>query len=109
MYQRITFSDFLDAFRRHGRETQFSHDAKRALFEYLQDLEEDTGEPIELDVVGLCCDYAEADVDTIIDECGLDASDCADEDEKLELVEDFLDKTTTIVWQDGGTFLYQLF
>ena len=109
MYQKISFSDFLDAFRRHGRETQFSHDAKRALFEYLQDLEEDTGEPIELDVVGLCCEFEEADVDEIIDAYGLDAADCAGEDEKLELVEDFLDKNSTIVWQDGETFLYQLF
>jgi len=109
MFQRITFSDFCDAFRRHGREDQFSYEAKRALFDHMEDLEEDTGEKIELDVVALCCDYQEDDVDTIIDECGLDASDCEDDDDRHDLVEDFLDSHTTIVWSKDDTFLYQQF
>jgi len=109
MYQRISFSDFLDAFRRHGREDQFSYKAKEALFEYLQDLEEATGKPVELDIVGLCCDYQEDDTDTIIDECGLDASDCEDDNDRRVLVVEFLEEHTTIIWSSGDTFLYQQF
>ena len=30
-----------------------------ALFEYLEDYEQDTGEEIEMDMVGLCCDFTE--------------------------------------------------
>ena len=109
MYQKITFSDFCDAFRRHGREKQFSREAKEALFDYLEEIEEDTGEPIELDVVALCCDYQEDDVDTIIDECDLDASDCEDDDDRRDLVEKFLNGHTTVIWDGGDSFLYQQF
>jgi hypothetical protein len=109
MYQRITFSDFVDAFRRTGRGAQFSDDALRALFEYLEDLEEDTGEPIELSVVGLCCDFQESSVDDIINDNGLDASGCKTDDDRRALVEDFLNERTTVVWHDGDTFLFQQF
>jgi hypothetical protein len=107
MFQRITLSDFIDAFRAHGRESQFSYEAKEALFNYLEQLEEDTGEPIELDVIALCCEYQESGVDDIIEENGLDASSC--EDDRRALVEDFLNEHTTVIWSDGDTFLYQVF
>jgi hypothetical protein len=109
MFQRITFADFIDAFRAHGRENQFSYEAKKALFEHLEQYEEDTGDQIELDVVGLCCEYEEADVDTIIDNYGLDASGCETDDDRREMVEGFLNYNNTVVWHDGGIFLYQLF
>jgi hypothetical protein len=109
MFQRITFADFIDAFRTHGRENQFSYSAKKALFEYLEELEEETGEPVELDVIGLCCEYEGADVDEIIKDYGLDASDCKTDDDRRALVETYLNAHTAVVWHDGDTFLYQLF
>jgi hypothetical protein len=109
MFQRITFFDFIDAFRRTGRGNQFSDGALRALFEYLEGLEEETGEPIELDVVGLCCDYQESSVDDIIRDYGLDASGCEDDEARRELVEDFLNEHTTVIWSDGDTFLFRQF
>jgi hypothetical protein len=107
MFQRITLSDFIDAFRAHGRESQFSYEAKKALFEYLEQLEEETGEPVELDVVGLCCEYEEADADDIIKDYGLDAS--GSEDGRRALAEDFLSEHTIIIWHDGDAFLFQQF
>ena len=50
---------FVDAFRACGRETQFSVPARRALFEYFERLEEDSDTEIELDPIGICCDFAE--------------------------------------------------
>lgn len=41
------------------RPENFSRPALRTLFEYLTELEEDLGESIELDVIALCCDWAE--------------------------------------------------
>jgi len=82
---------------------------KRALFDHLENVEEDTGEQIELDVIGLCCDYEEATVDDLINGCDLDTSKCEDDDDRQELVEKFLNKHTTIIWQRGDTFLYQQF
>jgi len=37
----------------------WSHSGARALVEYLEELEEDTGEEIEFDAVGIRCDYSE--------------------------------------------------
>lgn len=55
MYQTINFGGFCDAFRAQGREDQFSYDAKRMLFDHLEEV--DPGH--ELDVIALCCAYAE--------------------------------------------------
>lgn len=59
IYQAINESYFIDRFREMGRGNQFSYDGKIALFNYLEQLSEDIGEPIELDVIALCCDYSE--------------------------------------------------
>lgn len=59
MYQSVNFSDFVNAFASHGRENQFSYEAKRMIFDYIEDYERDTGEPVELDVIAICCDFSE--------------------------------------------------
>ena len=59
MHTTITSSMFADAFRRMGREDNFSSEALEALFNYLEEYEQDTGEDLELDVVALCCDFTE--------------------------------------------------
>ena len=41
------------------RKNKFSYDALIALFEYLEDYEQDTGEEITFDMVAICCDYSE--------------------------------------------------
>jgi hypothetical protein len=63
MKQSVYFDDFRAAFNRMGREDQFSYEALKALFDYLIEYEESTGEEIELDVIALCCEYAEIDCD----------------------------------------------
>ena len=59
MKQTITEYQFVDSFRHAGRETQFTVPARRALFEYLEEFEEDTDTELELDPVGICCEWAE--------------------------------------------------
>lgn len=58
MKQYIGFSQFCDGFRG-SYENNFSYQGKRALFDYLENYEEETGEEIELDPVALCCEYSE--------------------------------------------------
>ena len=60
MKETITFERFCDGFR-NGRESHFSYEGKRALFDYLESYEEDTGEEIEFDPIALCCEYTEYD------------------------------------------------
>ena len=59
MHITINSAMFADAFRHMGRENQFSREALEALFNYLEEYEQDTGEDLELDVIGLCCDFTE--------------------------------------------------
>ena len=51
---------FVDAFMK-CRPNQFTYEGLTALFEHLEEFEDATGEEIELDVIGLCCDYCEYD------------------------------------------------
>lgn len=59
--QTITLGGFTDAFHRMGRGDQFSYAGLMALYYWLQEYSQDTGEPHELDVIGLCCHFTEYD------------------------------------------------
>ena len=59
MKQTITEFQFVEAFRHAGRESQFSVNARRALFAHLEDYEKETCFELELDPIGICCDFAE--------------------------------------------------
>lgn len=66
MKQQVSFDTFYDAFRAYGRLDKedgrggnFTHAGLRVLFDYLENLEVDTGEEMELDVVALCCEFFE--------------------------------------------------
>lgn len=61
MYKNIDFYAFRNEFNGSGYENNFSAEGLSGLFDYLENLEEETGEQIELDVVALCCDYTEFD------------------------------------------------
>jgi len=61
MIRTINQYDFIDAFKKMGREENFSYNGLVALHEYLEMLEDDLGQPIELDVIALCCEYDEYD------------------------------------------------
>ena len=41
------------------RPNQFSYNGLKALFNWFEELEEDTGEGIELDVIAICCEWSE--------------------------------------------------
>ena len=57
----INNHDFIQAFKDAGREDQFSLDALTVLFHHLEEWESQMSEPIELDVIAICCDYEEYD------------------------------------------------
>ena len=56
---RIDTYEFKRAFADHNRADQFSYEGFTALFEWLEELAQDTGEPYELDVIALCCEFTE--------------------------------------------------
>ena len=89
--QTVTESIFHDTFHRMGRAGQFSYEGRAALFEYLENLSDDMGEPVELDVIGLCCDFTEYTYDEI-----REAYDDAPPDDDTALLEWLRERTSTI-------------
>jgi hypothetical protein len=61
MKKTINYYDFRAEFRAFGREDQFTRQGLKALFDYLEELGDDCGEEIELDVIALCCEFVEYD------------------------------------------------
>ena len=59
MKQTIDVYGFRRAFERTDRKDQFSYEGLEALFNWLEQYEDDTGEEMELDVIALCCDFTE--------------------------------------------------
>ncbi len=58
MKQNVYLEDFRRAFQS-TRPDQFSNRGLIALYDYFQNLEEDIGEELDLDVIAICCDYCE--------------------------------------------------
>lgn len=58
MYKDINFNDFCDGFPDSYKDN-FSYEGKKALFDYLEEYEDGTGEKMEFDPIALCCEYDE--------------------------------------------------
>ena len=101
---------FREAFRLAGRMDQFSYEGLEVLFDYLDELSEATGEPIELDVIALCCEYYEGSTKEIIANYNIDVSDAdGDEDEIKTIVKEYLQYNTSVCGQVSGGFVYAAF
>ncbi len=99
MKQTVNEYDFIDAFKRMDREENFSYEGLSALFDFLEQLEEDTGEEMELDVIAICCDFCEyANLEDF-------RNDYGDEYQTLEDVEN----ETTVIRIDDTRFIIQAF
>lgn len=111
MKTTVTFSEFCDAFSAAGRNDQFSYEGKRALFNFLEEMEEQTGKEYDLDVIALCCEYVESTIDELIADYDIDVSEAEGDDEEIErIVEDFLNDNTMLVGKlDNGSFVYAQF
>ncbi len=101
MKTTVSFYSFREQFRIQGRDSQFSAPALAALFDHLEEIESDTGTEIELDVVALCCTYAEHD--SAVDAAKEYGWDGSDEDEAL----DWLRDRTVVVEFSGGVVIGQ--
>ena len=97
MKQNINFSQFCDAFKDHERENQFSYEGKRALFDYLENYEEETGTELNLDVVAFCCEYTEYE----------NIEELKNSYPKIETIEELEDHTQVIKIEGTDKFIIQ--
>ena len=96
MKQSVNMYDFERAFKNFERDN-FSYDGLKALFEYLEEYEEGTGEEVELDVIALCCEYAEYDsLSEYNDDYGTKYSE-------IDAIQD----DTTLIKIDDNSFIIQ--
>jgi hypothetical protein len=107
MKQQVNFSQFIDAFRDHGRQDDFTLNAKRAIFDWIEERDDEVGTDTELDVVALCCEFSEFDdakaAAAEYSNTGVDA--LTDDDDKNEAALDYLRDNTTVIEFDGGILI----
>jgi hypothetical protein len=109
MKTTVSLDAFIDAFQRADRTpSNFSFQGLHVLYDYLQELEEATGEEIELDVIGLCCTYAEDTAADIASNYDIPV-DGLDEEEVWEQVVNFLEEAGSYVAVTEEGILYAQF
>ena len=104
MRQSINVYQFRDAFHAMGRSNQFSYEALGAIFEYLEECDPDT----ELDVIAVCCDFAESSIEDFINEYSID-TDGVDPDDIADTVQEFLMDQSGFVSLTPSGFVYLQF
>ena len=93
MYIEVTESIFREAFQS-TRPEQFTYAGLRALYEYLTDMGEDND--CELDVIAICCQYAESTPEDFCKQYGID-TDGLDENTMFDAAVEFAEENTTLV------------
>lgn len=107
MKTTVTSYQFVEAFKHAGRETQFSHAALFELFRYLEAFEDSTGAELELDPIGICCEFAEyPSAREAADNYGFEP-DGDDDDAREKSALEWLQNQTQVVEFDGGIVIQQ--
>jgi hypothetical protein len=104
----VSFSEFSDSFR-DIRPDNFSYQALRILFSYFEQYEDETGEEIELDVIAICCEFSEDTWQNIADQYGLDLEKYVSDEDKQEVVADYLSDQGVYIAEVGDCIVYRQF
>lgn len=107
--QTLTKSCFIDAFKQSSRKDQFSYEALEAIFDYLEEYSDSTGESVEFDIVGICCAFTEDTPLSIADAYGIEIDINESDYEIMQQVKDFLDVETIVIGSTSDSILYQQF
>jgi len=67
MKKNVSLKDFIQGFKDFGMD-YFTIEGYEVLYNYLIDLEEDTGREIDFDVIAICCDYSEYTFKELLEE-----------------------------------------
>ena len=102
MKKTVNWFEFRDAFK--GRDTNprkdnFSYEGLEVLFDYLEQYENDCEVELELDVVGLCCEYSECTLNEL-------KTDYGKEFATLEEAEDWLSEQSRCCGKTDNTVVF---
>lgn len=107
MFKRIDKYEFVECFKRMGRGDQFSRQGLFELFDWLEEINVSPDNDYigtELDVIGLCCEFAESTLEEIRKDYFEGDTEMDDDD-----IIKHLEENTTVIWHDGENVLYQQF
>ena len=110
MKTTVNFSEFCDYFQK-IRPDNFSYQGLRVLFDYIADVDNSCGEESELDVIDLCCDFAESDWKTIAADydSSIELDTTQSEDEQKVQVLDFLADQGALIGETDNSIVYRQF
>ena len=114
MYIKVTENMFVDAFNEANRGDNFTVAARRTLFEFYEEMEEDGHTSTELDVIAICCDWTEYTSIAAVYEAYAESYDTIISDEEIEHGVDtdefreWIEEQTTVldVGNTGGVLVH---
>ena len=116
LIETINASDLYNMAWLMDRGHNFGYDGWLAIGDYLEQLSGDTGKDIEVDIVGICCEYSMSeDVNDWWEECGVysdidfDEWEEMDDKEKLKAIENYLQENTIVVICQENLIIWQAF
>ena len=102
MKQTVNFSTFQTAFES-IRPDNFTYEGLTALFNWIEQQEQETGTEQELDVIALCCEFSEMTAKEVIESYGYDVEDDGNE---LNNVADCLHDDTIVLGLTDTTVVF---
>ena len=99
MKDTINKYQFIDWFKSSDNYDNFSYEGLEALFDYLEEFEQDTGTELEFDPVAFACEYSEYDNLAEFQE---------DYSEDYQTIGD-IESDTTVIMIDDESFIIQQF
>lgn len=88
MVKTINKYEFIETFKTYNMADNFSFRGLSALFDYFEEIESHQMQPIELDVIAICCEYSEYESLTEFqDEYGEEYESLDDIREQTEVIE----------------------
>lgn len=117
LIQQINPSELYHMACRMYRGDSFGYKGWKAIGEYLQELSDDIGQDVEVDIVSLCCDYSMAEsaedfagqYEDFMDSIDPEEWEGMGEDEKIEAIRDYLQDETSVVVCEEDMIIWQAF
>ena len=119
LIQTVDSSDLYHLACKMARGDGYGYKGWKAIGNYLEELSEDTGEDIEIDIIAICCEYsmAESVEEFFMEFDHLHGEDLPDEEEweelteeeKLETIKAFLQHRSSVVVCEDDLIIWQAF
>ena len=119
LIQTVNPSDLYHLACRMNRGDSFGYNGWRAIGDYLEELSNDLGKNIEIDIIAICCEYsmAESTKDAYMQYDHLHGVDLPDEEDweemteekKLEAIEEFLRNRSSVVVCEDDLIIWEAF